>query len=107
MNTNLTITIFELGGCCSTSLMDPTHYSEITELDLMAKELKTEGVNIIRINAAMKPELLNAVPEIDNYLKDKDMDVFPLTIINDNIIKDKSYPTVQEIKQWLSVNNNQ
>ena len=105
MNTHYTVTVFELGGCCSTSLMDPAHYSELNELEELTKELKLSGISLIRINAALKPDLLNSVPEIDEYLQDKGMEIFPLTVIQGEIVKKQKYPTRQDIDEWLNINS--
>ncbi|MGH1516397.1 arsenic metallochaperone ArsD family protein [Chryseobacterium sp. JK1] len=110
MNTQYTVTVFEIGGCCSTSLMDPAHYSELNELEQLTRELKLSGISLIRINAALKPHLLNAVPKIDDYLQDKGMEIFPLTVVQGKIVKEQKYPTRVEIDEWLNMNttkNNQ
>lgn len=103
------ITIFEMGGCCSTSLMNPDSYTDQQRLDRDADYLKTKEVELIRINVAMKPDLLAQIPNIDDYLSDKGMEIFPLTIIENEVVKDKSYPTQGELTAWTGIefSNNQ
>lgn len=100
------IIIFEVGGCCSTSLMNPAHYSDLQQLDTFAKELQKKGVTLLRINAALKPDLLNKVPGIDHFLSDKGMEIFPLTVINDSIVKTKEYPDFSELTLWSETDLN-
>lgn len=103
------ITIFEMGGCCSTSLMNSDNYTELQRLDSDADFLKTKGIELMRINVAMKPDVLAQVPDIDDYLDNKGIEVFPLTIIEDKVVKDKSYPTQEELAVWTGIefSNNQ
>ena len=100
------IIIFELGGCCSTSLMNPSHYSDFKQLDTYTKDLQKQGVTLLRINAALKPDLLNQVSGIDDFLNDKGMDIFPITIVNDTIVKTKDYPNLTELTQWSGIEVN-
>lgn len=102
MESQREIVIFELGGCCSSSLLNPEHYTTLQQLDQLAKDLKKEGIQLLRVNAALKPELLNQVSGIDAFLEDKGMEVFPLTVVNRQIVKDKAYPEYAEIQTWLA-----
>ncbi|WP_352423386.1 arsenic metallochaperone ArsD family protein [Proteiniphilum sp.] len=103
------ITIFEMGGCCSTSLMNTDSYTELQRLDSYADFLKTKDIELIRVNVAMKPDLLAQIPNIDDYLDEKGIEVFPLTIIENKVVKDKSYPTQEELAVWTGIefSNNQ
>lgn len=103
------ITIFEMGGCCSTSLMNPDSYTEQQRLDSNADFLKVKGIELIRVNVAMKPDLLIQIPNIDDYLDNKGTEIFPLTIIENKVVKDKSYPTQEELTAWTGIgfSNNQ
>lgn len=105
----LKIAIFEMGGCCSTSLMSPDSYTDQQRLDRDANYLKTKGIELIRINVAMKPDSLAQIPDIDDYLENKGIEIFPLTIIDNKVVKDKSYPTQAELADWtgLEFSNNQ
>lgn len=97
------ITIFEMGGCCSTSLTSPETYSELQRLDRDADILRNNGVELIRINVAMKPDLLAQIPNIDDYLSDKGIDIFPLTLIENKVVKEKEYPTQAELRAWTGI----
>ncbi|RAJ82311.1 arsenical resistance operon trans-acting repressor ArsD [Chitinophaga dinghuensis] len=98
------VLIFELGGCCSTSLMNPSHYSDLNQLESFSQDLYQFGISLQRINAALKPDLLNKVPGIDNFLLDKTMDVFPITVVNNLIVKSGGYPNQAEILEWTATN---
>lgn len=100
------IIIFELGGCCSTSLMNQSHYSDLKQLDTYTKDLQKQGVTLLRINAALKPDLLSQVPGIEDFLNDKGIDIFPITIVNDTIVKTKDYPNLSELTQWSGIEVN-
>ena len=101
------IIIFELGGCCSTSLMNPSHYSDLKQLESYTKELQKQGVTLLRINAALKPDLLNLVHGINDFLNDKGMDIFPITVINAAVVKTREYPNLIELEKWLGIDVNQ
>lgn len=100
------IIIFELGGCCSTSLMNPSHYSDLKQLDTDTKKIEKQGITLLRINAALKPDLLNEVSGINDFLKDKGMEIFPITVINNTIVKSKEYPNLSELTNWAGIEIN-
>ncbi|RFS26727.1 arsenical resistance operon transcriptional repressor ArsD [Chitinophaga silvatica] len=100
------VLIFEIGGCCSTSLMNPSQYSDLQLLESYSKELQQFGISLQRINAALKPDLLNQIPGIDDFLQDKTMEIFPITIVDSLIRKSGGYPNLTEILEWTGIDKN-
>lgn len=97
------ITVFELGGCCATSLMNPEVQNEQEKINQYALVLKDKGIDLMRVNVAMKPSMLLQIPGMNEYLDTNGMNTFPITVLDDKIVKDKSYPTKVEISQWSGI----
>lgn len=94
------VTIYEMGGCCSTSLISPENYTNLQRLEKNAADLQSQGVELLRVNVAMKPEVLKEDTALGEFLKDKDVDVFPVTVANGKVVKSFELPTQDELSAW-------
>lgn len=94
------VTIYEMGGCCSTSLVSPENYADLQRLEKNAADLKSQGIELLRVNVAMKPQVLTEEPALREFLKDQNADVFPVTVANGKVVKSVELPTQDELSAW-------
>lgn len=94
------VTIYEMGGCCSTSLVSPENYANLQRLEKNAADLRSQGVELLRVNVAMRPQVLTEEPALGEFLKDKSADVFPVTVANGKVVKSVELPTQYELSAW-------
>lgn len=97
------ITIYEMGGCCSTSLVNPGNYSDLERLDQDTQLLKANAIDLLRVNVALKPQSLTDEPALGAFLKDKGMDAFPVTVVDGRVVKSADLPSQQELSAWTGI----
>jgi hypothetical protein len=97
-------TIFEGPICCPTGVCGPTTDKEMIELNEALKKLGDEykGLKIIRASMSFNVALFMQTPLIRNLVKEKGVDVLPVTVIDGAIVKRQAYPKYAELMQWLS-----
>lgn len=94
------VTIYEMGGCCSTSLVSPQNYAELQRLEKNAADLKKQGIELLRVNVAMKPQVLTEEPALGEFLTNQSIEVFPVTVFNGKVVKSVQLPTQDELSAW-------
>lgn len=97
------VTIYEMGGCCSTSLVSPDNYAELQRLEKNAADLKRQGIELLRVNVAMKPQVLMEEPALGKFLENKSVEAFPVTVANGKVVKSAEFPTQDELLEWTGV----
>lgn len=94
------IQIFEPAMCCSTGVCGPSVHSELIRFTGVVSHLQRNGFPINRYNLASDPAVFAENKAIHDLLEDKGMDVLPATFINGKLVKEKTYPTNQELADW-------
>ncbi len=97
------ITIYEMGGCCSTSLVSPQSYAELQRIENNSIDLEKQGVKLLRINVAMKPQVLREEPALAEFLENRGSEVFPVTVVDGKVVKSVEFPTEAELSEWTGV----
>lgn len=98
-----TVKIYELSACCSTSLVSPESYAEIQRLNTDAEVLNDNDVFFQRIDLARNPQFLIQEPGLNEFVRDKDNSVFPVTLIDGKVVKNSNYPTSTELMEWTGI----
>lgn len=94
------VTIYEMGGCCSTSLVGPQNYAELQRIEKNAADLNKQGIELLRVNIAMKPQVLTEEPALAELLNHQNLAVFPVTVFNGKVVKSLQLPTQDELSAW-------
>ena len=92
------IEIFETVACCSIGVD-----KEIVRLSSAIKNLKEEGVEIIRHNLSKEPQAFIDNKIINNYIAEHGIEELPITIVNNEIVKLNEYPTSADFSKWTGV----
>jgi hypothetical protein len=96
--------IFEGPICCPTGVCGPTTDPEMIELNETLKKLGEEykGLKITRASMSFNVALFMQTPLIRNLVKEKGLEVLPVTVIDGKIFKKQGYPKYAELTQWLN-----
>jgi hypothetical protein len=97
------IIIFEPAMCCSTGLCGPVVDLELLRISTVISNLGKNGVKVERYNLNSNPEAFVDNIVINEILNRDGVDVLPVTIVDDKVVKTKKYPTNDELLKFLDV----
>ena len=91
------IEIFEPALCCASGICGPEPDKALLELQKVVQTLTAAGVEVKRyaINQAAIAFVSNAT--VKEFIRSKGTDKLPLTLLEGNIIKQGSYPTIEDL----------
>jgi hypothetical protein len=95
--------IFDPAICCSTGLCGPVIDSNLLQLSTSINNLQKKGVKIERYNLSNDPQAFVDNKVINEILDREGADVLPVTIVDDEVVKTKKYPTNEELLSFLDL----
>lgn len=95
--------IFEPAMCCSTGLCGPIINPELLRISTVINNLEKNGVKVERYNLNSNPQAFVDNIVINEILNQDGVEVLPVTIVDGKVVKTKSYPTNDELIQFLDV----
>lgn len=98
------VEIFDPAMCCTTGVCGPSIDPELLRMATVINSLKEKGILIERHNLANEPQCFVDNKLINKILQEKGAEVLPVTLVDGNVIKTKSYPSNSELAEWLGVN---
>jgi len=95
--------IFDPAMCCSTGLCGPVIDLELLRISTAMSNLEKNGVKVERYNLSSNPQAFVDNIVINEILNRDGVDVLPLTIVDNKVVKTKKYPTNDELLKFLDV----
>jgi hypothetical protein len=95
------IEIFEPALCCASGICGPEPDKALIELQNVVQTLTAAGIDVKRyaINQAAIAFVSN--PVVKQFIRTEGTDKLPLTLIDGQIIKKKSYPSLEELSAYI------
>lgn len=82
--------IFDPAMCCSTGVCGPSIDPELLRVATVLNNLGKKGVKVERYNLTSNPQVFVDNKKVNEILKQKGMDVLPVIIVDDEIVKTKA-----------------
>ena len=95
--------IFEPAMCCSTGVCGPGVDRQLLRVSTIINNLKNNGVIVERYNLSGNPQMFVDNKTINKMLNESGVDILPVTMVDDVVVKTKSYPTNEEFGGLLDV----
>jgi hypothetical protein len=95
--------IFEPAMCCSTGVCGPSVDPELLRLSTVINNLKKNGILVERYNLSNNPQVFVDNAEINRMLNTNGVEILPVTMVDDKVVKIKIYPTDEEICKYLDI----
>lgn len=98
------IEIFDPPMCCPSGLCGPSVDPALLDINEAVLKLRKEydgKVTVERYLLSQQGQRFMQVPAILALLKREGVSILPITMVNGKIVKQKSYPTYDELKQTL------
>ena len=100
---NKKIRVYEPGMCCPTGLCGPSIDPEIMRITTAISTLEKNNIDIKRFNLTSNPDEFVNNKIINDLLVNDGEDVFPVTLVDDEIVKKGEYPTNEELTNWTKI----
>lgn len=95
--------IFDPAMCCSTGVCGPSIDPELLRVSTVLNNLEKNGVKVERYNLTSSPQVFVLNRTINNILNKDGVNVLPVTIVDDIVVKTKTYPTNDEFIKFLDI----
>lgn len=95
--------IFDPAMCCSTGVCGPGVDPELLRVSTILNNLKNKGVIVERHNLTSSPQAFVDNKTINNLLNTEGVDILPVIIVDDEVVKTKGYPTNEEFCKMLEI----
>lgn len=94
--------IFDPAMCCSTGICGPGVDPELLRMSAVINKLKNNGLSVERYNPNSNPEaFINKT--ISNLINEEGIEILPVTIVDDVVMKKGSYPSNEELCEMLKL----
>ncbi|MDO8473780.1 MAG: arsenic metallochaperone ArsD family protein [Dehalococcoidia bacterium] len=98
------VEIFEMPACGDPRAED-SHNPELRRVNQMTRELESEGVTVRLYSMNDNMNLFMQNPKVATMVFQQRLKVLPITVVNGNVIKVESYPTIEEVRSALVEND--
>ncbi|MBU3076112.1 arsenite efflux transporter metallochaperone ArsD [Clostridium estertheticum] len=95
--------IFEPAMCCSTGVCGPGVDRQLLRVSSIINNLKNNGILVERYNLSGNPQMFVDNKTINKMLNESGIEVLPVTMVDDIVVKIKKYPTDEEFASLLDV----
>lgn len=89
--------------CCSTGVCGPSVDPELTRIASAVYSLENKGFNVKRYQLTNNPDKFAQTQSVNSVLHEKGPDALPVVLVDDQVAKVGTYPTNEELADWLGV----
>jgi len=100
------IEIFDPAMCCSTGVCGPSIDPELMRMATTINALKEKGIIIQRYGLSTDTQHFISNKVISDILQKEGAGVLPVTLVDGKMAKTKTYPTNEELSEWLETQIN-
>lgn len=95
--------IFDPAMCCSTGVCGPGVDPELLRVSTALNNLKNKGVVVERYNLTSEPQAFVDNKTVNKLLNNDGVEILPVTIVDNEVVKTKAYPTNEEFCKMLDI----
>lgn len=102
----MTIEIYDPPMCCASGLCGPDIDPALLDINEAILKVKKEfdgKVKIERYLLSQQGPKFMQQPEVMKRLQINGVEILPLTLVDGRVVKEKSYPTFDEIKNYVGM----
>ncbi|MGI2335126.1 MAG: arsenite efflux transporter metallochaperone ArsD [Dehalogenimonas sp.] len=105
-STKKKIEIFDPAMCCSTGVCGPSIDPELMRVATTISALKEKGFVIQRYGLSTETQQFVSNTVINDLLQKEGAQVLPVTLVDGEVVRTKTYPTSEEFAAWSGVSVN-
>jgi hypothetical protein len=96
------VEFFDSPMCCPTGICGPTIDQTLLDVNEMTMALISQGITVARYQMTSHPNAFLANDEVMKLVREQQMAALPITVVRGKVIKTQTYPTLEEVKQYLN-----
>ena len=96
------VEIFDPPLCCPTGLCGPVLDTTLVDLSEAIFTLVAEGRRVVRHMMTADPQAFLRNREVYELIRQRQLEVLPITVIGGRVVKTDAYPTLDELKAGLA-----
>ncbi|MCG8397498.1 arsenite efflux transporter metallochaperone ArsD [Bacillus atrophaeus] len=97
------VEIYDPAMCCSTGVCGPSVDPELTKVASAIYSLEKRGCDIKRYNLANEPAAFADNEKVSQILQESGADALPLVLIDGDVFKKGSYPSIEELAAIFNI----
>lgn len=98
--------IYEPAMCCSTGVCGVGVDNDLLRISTFLSTLDKNNVKVERYNLANTPQAFITNPVVNGHIREKGLDVFPITVVDNKIVISGRYPSNEEFIELLELSPN-
>lgn len=95
--------IFDPAMCCSTGVCGPAVNPDLLRVSTALNRLKDKDIIVERYNLTSNPQAFMDNTTVNQLLNSDGVDILPVTILDGEVVKTKSYLTNEEFCKMLDI----
>ncbi len=95
------VEFFDPPMCCPTGLCGPTLDQTLLDVNEMILTLQRENLRVERYQMTSNPNAFLGNADVMKLVREKQLEILPITVVRGKIIKVAVYPTLNEVRAAL------
>lgn len=95
------VELFDPPLCCPTGLCGPVLDTTLVDITEAIITLQGEGRTVVRHQMAAEPQAFMKNTEVYRLIRERQLDVLPITVVGGRIVKTDAYPSLAELRGAL------
>lgn len=100
-NNKFLVEFFDPPMCCPTGLCGPVLDQSLLDVNEMILALQSKGIVVKRYQMSSDPNAFLNNEKVIKLVREHQVSALPITVVNGEVIKSNSYPTLIEIETRL------
>lgn len=96
------VEFFDPPLCCPTGLCGPTLDQTLLDVNEIILTLQGEKLRVERYQMTSQPNAFLSNAEVMKLIREKQLEILPITVVRGRIIKTAAYPTLDEVRAALN-----
>ena len=97
------IVIYDPAMCCETGVCGPSVDKELLRVATTINSLTAKGADITRFGLSTAPQAFIDNSKVNDLLMKEEVEVLPITLVDGEVVKIRSYPTDAEFAVWCGI----
>jgi hypothetical protein len=99
--------VYDPALCCPTGVCGPSVDPELTRIASALFLLEKKGYDVKRFNLGSQPDAFIANTFVNKLLNKEGVDVLPIILFNNEVVKKGQYPSNEELAEWFEIEASQ
>jgi hypothetical protein len=95
--------VYDPALCCPTGVCGPSVDPELTRIASALFLLEKKGYDVKRFNLGNQPDAFIANTYVNKLLNEEGVDVLPIILFNNEVVKKGQYPSNEELAKWFEI----